>query len=239
MEGWIKMFRKSIDSAVFCNANLWQVWCYCLMRANHESNHKFLWNGEEKTLQPGQFITGRFKGAKDCKMSPSTFRDQLAKLQKLKNLDITSDNKNSIITIVKWTSYQGSELKPDTTSDINPTSTRHIQECKNERKDKADSFYFEFLPKELDTLEFRTVWTIWIKYQKEKKNTITQSTAKIQFGKLVKFKGQGMNPIEVINESIGNNWQGLFPLKQEKRKEQPEQITNKLRLLTKDEEGWM
>ena len=238
MEGWIKLHRQSINSAVFCNANLWQVWCYCLMRANHESNHKFLWNGEERILQPGQFITGRFKGAKDCKMSPSTFRDQLAKLQKLKNLDTTSDNKNSLITIVKWASYQGSEVKPDTSSDINPTSTRHIQEQENGRKDKADSYFFDLLPNELNTVEFKEVWTAWIKYRAEKKNKITPTTAKLQLEKLMKFKAEGMNPEEIINQTITEGWTGLFPLKQDK-KQQPEQITSKLKFIDTNQPGWM
>ena len=91
MEGWIKLYRKSIDSAVFQNEKLWKVWTYCLMRANHKER-KIIFMGKEININPGQFITGRFEGAKDCNMKPSTFRDQLDKLKKMKNLDIISDN---------------------------------------------------------------------------------------------------------------------------------------------------
>lgn len=104
---------------------------------------------------------------------------------------------------------------------------------------KADSHFFDLLPIELTTVEFKEAWTNWIQYRKEIKKTVTLTTAKLQFKDLVKFKAQGMNPIEIINESISKSWTGLFPLKQEKRNQQPEQITSKLRLLTKDEEGWM
>ena len=127
MLGWIKLHRKSIESAVFQNPNLWQVWTYCMMRANH-TTQKILFNGEEVTLQPGQFITGRYAGAKDCNMKPSTFTDQLNKLKILKMLDITSDNKKSIITLVNWGVYQVGKHEPDNhfrqQSDINPTQTR-------------------------------------------------------------------------------------------------------------------
>jgi len=100
------------------------------MRANHKTT-KILFNGEEITLKPGQFITGRYAGSKDCNMKPSTFTDQLKKLKKLKKLDITSDNKKSHITLVNWGVYQTGEAESDTTSNIKPTPNRHRQEWKN------------------------------------------------------------------------------------------------------------
>ena len=110
-EGYIKLFRQSLDSAVFGNANLWQVWCYCLLRANHEES-KILWNGKEVTLKPGQFLSGRFSGAKECHMKPSTFRNQIALLKRLKNLDISSDSGSSLITVIKWEEFQGNGTVP-------------------------------------------------------------------------------------------------------------------------------
>lgn len=162
MQGWIKLYRQSIESSVFQNEKLWKVWTYCLMRANHKES-KILFNNEELILNPGDFITGRFEGSKDCNMKQSTFRDQLNKLQRLGMLDILSDNRKSIIKIVNWNKFQNEQiekpenpestsdsrknsesqasiddsesfkLKPDSTSDNKPTTSRHRQECKNER----------------------------------------------------------------------------------------------------------
>ena len=129
MEGYVKLYRKSLDSSVFHSANLWKVWCYCLMRANHKAN-KILFEGKELILQSGQFITGRYEGSKTCNMKPSTFRDQLYKLKRLKSIDIKSDNKKSIITICNWGFYQGSKNVSDTKCDNKPTATRHRQEWK-------------------------------------------------------------------------------------------------------------
>ena len=99
MKGWLKLHRQSLDSTVFQNANLWQVWCFCLMRANHKPT-KIMWNGRENIMEAGQFITGRFEGAKACRMKPSTFRDQLVRLKSLQSLDIKSDNRNSLTTVI-------------------------------------------------------------------------------------------------------------------------------------------
>lgn len=109
--GWVKLHRQSLDSAVFQNANLWQVWCWCLLKANHDQK-RMLWNGQEIVLKPGQFLSGRFSGAKECHMKPSTFRNQIALLEKLKNLDISSDSRSSLITVVKWKDFQGNGTFP-------------------------------------------------------------------------------------------------------------------------------
>jgi DNA replication protein DnaD len=120
---YVKLYRKSLDSTVFQNANLWQVWSYCMMRANHKTT-SVLFEGKEIILQPGQFISGRYEGSKACKMKPSTFRNQIDKLKQLKTLDTKSDNKKSIITIVNWGRYQGSINLQDSTLDTSLDNKR-------------------------------------------------------------------------------------------------------------------
>ncbi|MHB8853598.1 MAG: hypothetical protein ACYC6P_09625 [Ignavibacteriaceae bacterium] len=105
MEGWIKLHRKSLESSVFQNANLWQVWSYCLMRANHKET-RILFNKREEVLKEGSFITGRLEGAKDCNMRPTTFYLQLKTLEKLGNIKVESKNKFSIVFVVSWQIYQ-------------------------------------------------------------------------------------------------------------------------------------
>ena len=104
-EGKLWLHRRSLDSAVFQSANLWQVWCWCLMKATYKER-KIFWNGQEMTLKPGQFLAGRYSGAKECHMRPSTFRNQIALLKKLGNLDISSDSHSSLIRVVKWHEFQ-------------------------------------------------------------------------------------------------------------------------------------
>lgn len=140
MEGYIKLYRKSLDSAIFKNPNLWQVWCYCLMRANHKTN-KILFDGMEMMLKPGQFITSRFEGGKDCKMNSSTFRDQLYKLKRLKSIDTNSDNKKSLITVVNWDIYQIPKTASTSSSTYDSTPARHRQEWK--KYNNEDKLTFE------------------------------------------------------------------------------------------------
>jgi hypothetical protein len=143
MMGWIKLYRQSFESAVFQNEKLWKVWCYCLLRANHKAT-KILWNGKEVKLEAGQFITGRFEGAKDCHMKPSTFWYWMRRLKEMKNVDITSDNKSSIVTVINWNRFQINEAdlqsgqeQSDSVLDTNLTATpQRLDTDKNEKNQR-------------------------------------------------------------------------------------------------------
>lgn len=146
---YVKLFRKSLESTVFQNANLWQVWSYCMMRANHKTT-SILFEGKEIILQPGQFICGRYEGSKACKMKPSTFRNQITKLKQVKCLDTKSDNKKSIITIVNWNRYQGSLNLSDSTLDTSldnkrtQTRSKEINTYKYTPKIQENDFKLSF-----------------------------------------------------------------------------------------------
>jgi len=135
MDGWVKVHRKILESPVFENPNLFAVWIYCLMRATYKSR-KVLSKKKEMTLLPGQFLTGRAAGARDCKMAPSTFWDAIQTLKSLEMADIRSDSLGSLITIVNWERYQGSDDEPDSDFDSQPTALR--QRSDTNKKDKKE-----------------------------------------------------------------------------------------------------
>ena len=83
---WIKLYRCSLNSQVFQNAELWKVWCYCLMRANHEDCWVAVLTGRGETeveLKRGQFIYGRKQAAKDLRMKQSSVRNRMKKLENM------------------------------------------------------------------------------------------------------------------------------------------------------------
>jgi len=198
MEGWFKVHRKIIDSVVFQNPNLFKVWLYCLARANHKEN-AILFESKKIIIKAGQFITGRFEGAKDCKMNPSTFRNQLNRLRIIGNLDIKSDNKKSIITIVNWELYQNSNKTLDNSLD-NKRTTRGQQEDTdknvkngnnvNNKKEQKGNFTIENLPLDMNgelfikTKYFFVTKTL-IQELKQKYNiSLSDESLKIEFNKM-------------------------------------------------------
>ena len=90
-----------MESAVWDSPALFQVWAWCLLKANHKPK---IWRGIK--LQPGQFVTGRHRAAEELGMPMSSVWDRLRKIQALGNADIKSDSQYSIITICNWGRYQ-------------------------------------------------------------------------------------------------------------------------------------
>ena len=158
--GYIALWRKSLESGVFQNEGLWKLWCLCLMKANH----KACWLPVEGMVEPiqlfpGQFITGRFslhkeyyKKRKRGQKTPLTLWRWLQILEKVGNLNIKTNNKYSIITIVNWDSYQNNKQQNEqqneqqannkrTTSEQQANTNNNVDNVKNE-KEVSDSIEY-------------------------------------------------------------------------------------------------
>ncbi|MAT57234.1 MAG: hypothetical protein CMF23_04620 [Ignavibacteriae bacterium] len=97
------------------------------------------------------------------------------------------------------------------TKTVTETVTKTVtnKERYKERINKEGSFFLELVPSELKTDSFLSLWKEWINYRKELKKPIKETTAKKQ----LKFLALQSEPELIIEKSIMNSWQGLFPLK--------------------------
>ena len=80
------------------------------------------------------------------------------------------------------------------------------QKNKGGRKPKFDAAEME-VPSWLD----RQTWADWAEDRKDRGKPLTAKAAHIQVRKLDEYRKQGFTPEEVIENSIGNGYQGLFP----------------------------
>ena len=149
--GYIKLWRKSKESAVFAHEGLWKLWCLCLMKANHEGAEVMITGLLNPIkLKPGQFITGRnslhcdyhqghLKKKHRRKPAPSviTVYRWLSQLENMQLLNIKTYNKYSIITIINWHQYQTDEQQMNNRR----TSNEHKQELKEELKEETPDFF--------------------------------------------------------------------------------------------------
>lgn len=107
--GFIKIWRKIEDSAVFADPHLLQLFVWCLLRANHKPCSVPVRTGRGQTivvLTRGQFIFGRHSAAKELKCAGSTIQYRLEILKRLKMVVTQPVTHYSIVTIVNWASYQ-------------------------------------------------------------------------------------------------------------------------------------
>jgi len=138
---YILLYRKLIQNPVFKNAQLLQLWIYCLLKANYSAN-EFIFNDELIKLKRGQFVTGRKVIAKDLNQNENSIYKRLNILKKLGYLNIKSNNRFSILTIVKYDSYQTANPKSNSQSNNNVTTEEQQGNTNNkEVKKKKESVH--------------------------------------------------------------------------------------------------
>ena len=108
--GWIRSWRKSKHSFAFKDAHLWHLWSWCLLEANHKES---VWEpaqcGRGNTivhLNPGQFVFGRKRAARELGMAESSVGRRMNALKAAGQVDIQVSSHFSIVTICNWELYQ-------------------------------------------------------------------------------------------------------------------------------------
>ena len=118
MNGWVKLHRQLRQSAVFDNPKLLKVWIWILLKATHKERQQIV-GRRTVTLQPGQFIFGRYAAAEELQMPPSTVRDYMQMLAEMGNITLAPDTKWTLVTVDNWELYQSPEENPDNKSTTN------------------------------------------------------------------------------------------------------------------------
>ena len=129
MEGWIKLYRQLLESPIFNNEKLLKVWIWCLLKATHKGYEQFV--GKQLIyIKVGQFVTGRKRASEELRLKEGTVYDYIKTLEKEKMLDIKSNNKFSIISIINWEKYQIEDNETNNKFNNKITTNQHKQECK-------------------------------------------------------------------------------------------------------------
>ncbi len=105
MDGWLKLYRSILDSAVFQDAEILKVWIWLLCNVAFEQ-HDTICCGKVIHLKPGQIATGRKKIAQCTDLNENKVYRALNVLKSLGNIEIKATNRYSIITVVNWDKYQ-------------------------------------------------------------------------------------------------------------------------------------
>jgi DNA-binding transcriptional regulator YhcF (GntR family) len=105
---------------------------------------------EELTIEEGQFVTGRFTIATDLKANPNTIYKRLDSLRRLQFLNIKSNNKFSVITIVNWELYQGNGDESNnksnnkvTTKEQQSNTNKNVKNVINNKQKEYSAFFDE------------------------------------------------------------------------------------------------
>ena len=103
--GYVKFWRKSLDSGILANADVWQVFSYLLLNASHKEYTLLVGNTPVK-LKPGQLVTGRDALAQKLCSTQKKIRTALDTLEKMQIIGRERASKYSIISVINWGIYQ-------------------------------------------------------------------------------------------------------------------------------------
>lgn len=136
--GWIRLHRKALKSSVWKKPNLWRVWSWCLLKANHKAN-KFPFAGKDIIIKEGQFITGIKRANGELKLTTKKFRNAISYLKNSKRITTKTTNQFTIITVINWRKYQPLKCekgKRNTGKRANEGQTRGKRGATNKKKKK-------------------------------------------------------------------------------------------------------
>lgn len=132
--GYIKLWRKTLDSGLLQNGPAWQLFGYLLLRATHKP-YRTIVGGVVCELVPGEVVFGRSKAAADLGLGEQQIRTALNLLKKMKIATSRSTNKFTVVSLVNWHNYQDEQAVANQQTNQPVTSTQpavnHKQEFKN------------------------------------------------------------------------------------------------------------
>ena len=176
MDGWLKLYRSILDSAVFQDAEVLKVWIWLLCNVAFEQ-HDTICYGKVINLKPGQIATGRKKIAQCTDLNENKVYRALNALKSLGNIEIKSTNKYSIITVVNWDKYQGENSKRTASEQQTNSKTTAEEQQDNSKRTQHKNGKKEKKEKNIYICSF--FQSVWDEYPKKLgKNKITNAAMK-------------------------------------------------------------
>lgn len=174
MDGWLKLYRSILDSAVFQDAEVLKVWIWLLCNVAFEQ-HDTICYGKVIHLKPGQIATGRKKIAQCTDLNENKVYRALTALKSLGNIEIKSTNKYSIITVVNWDKYQDENGKR--TSSEQQTNSKTTTEEQQDNSKRTQHKNGKNGKKEKNIYICSFFQSVWDEYPKKLgKNKVTKAS---------------------------------------------------------------
>ncbi len=222
MAGWIKLHRKILDSTIFDNADLLKVWIWCLLKATHE-DYTQLVGLQVVELSKGQFITGRFKGAEELKLNPSTFYKYLKVLEKLNMIDLNSNNKMTVVTVANWGKYQLDENETCQQNNNNVTTKEQQSNTNKNIKNNKNISIYSIFDSYSDNADLRQALRDYSIMRNKIKAPLTERAVTLLLNKLDALASTDDLKIKLLENATLSNWKSVYPLKEERQQDKSRQ----------------
>jgi len=218
-DGYVKVSRRVFSSKTFSSLNAIQklITIYLILMANHQDNK--WWDNHQKkfiNIKRGSFITSVEsirKKINDKLITSKKIRLILSTLSKMDFLAIKTTNKYTHITIIKYNLYQdGESYKGKQKGKLRASkgqgkgkqratnkNDKNVKNDKNKEKEKS--------------VAFSKAWEEYKAMRTKIRKPMTLRAEELIINELDKLDSSENGQIAILNQSIMNSWQGVFPLK--------------------------
>ncbi len=227
-DGYIALYRCLLKKPIWKTSTPEQkvILVTLLLMANH-SEVEWEWQGKKFKAEPGQFVTSLDGIVKQCGKGITTqnVRSALARFEKLDFLTNESTKTGRLVTILNWRTYQVEypQANKDTNKEVTKTQQRGNKEVTPNNNDNNDNNEImkkdniaDKPPKVLSELEKAVA--DFEEMRKKIRKPLTPRAKEIMLKKLKELAKDEKTQIAILEQSIMNSWQGVFPLKDEQRR---------------------
>lgn len=137
MSGYIKLYRSARGTAIAQHPEYFAAWVHLLLMATHKAHDQVVGTKVVK-LKPGQLVFGRQKFSANTGISENKVRSALGVMKELGMITSKSHAKFSVITITKWSEYQGESPADNQQATSMPPASNHKQECIKKGKNEQE-----------------------------------------------------------------------------------------------------
>ena len=217
-QGWISIHRQIQchwlwDDKPFSRG---QAWIDMLLLANHADN-KFLLGNELIEVQAGSFVTSERKLSERWGWSRKKVSNFLTLLQNDEMLVVKKNHQRTAITIVNYSDFQDGDTKKEPRKSHKRTTKEPAKNTNNNDNNVNNDNKYIYV----DDASLNDAIIEFVSFRKSIKKPMTENAVKLMIGKLNKMSSDVGEQIEIINQSIVNGWQGIFPLKKDLKPKTP------------------
>ena len=231
--GYIKFHRQILEWEWYSDLNVYRVFTHLLLKANYEDNR---WKGIE--IKAGQRLTSVGKLAGETGLKVQQVRTALKKLKSTGEITSQATSEYTIITICNYSYFQGEKEEGQQANQqakqqtSNKRVTSEQQQRKKDNKYKKDNKIIPPISPNGENPSFEVpdwinqeTWEAFEEMRNKKKKEMTDYARRKIVNKLLKIqKDTGQDPNDVLDQSIVNSYQGVFPLKEIKKSAPTESV---------------
>ena len=223
MEGWIKIHRSITSHWIWNDPLKLKWWLDILITVNH-TPAKVNIGMQLYECGRGQSIMSLSNWADRWRVSKDKARNFLVLLEKDGMITHESLGRTTRITVCNYDSYQGdlhdSQTIAKQSNNGSQTTTHTNKNDKNKNNDKNDkniakkagfrnnsNYDLSFVQE-----DFLEVFKYWLEYKKARKESFkTEASLKACYKKILELSGENVEKAhQIIENSMANNWAGLF-----------------------------